>query len=125
MAKKRKRHGQRDNQLIAKQRLLPRTSPPRSTISPLRADDRRLFNPGLNYPRSLTRVAVIAASQRKQKKGRRRRRATGLSFVTKRLSICERRRNRRQVLHARGVAGAKGLAKRRVRNAFSSIICRS
>lgn len=92
-------------------------------------EDRRTHYPGLSpYKRPVQQLAVgrparlhlvdkkyAAPSQTK---------ATVAFQEPHKLPICIRRKERAQVLHAKGVAGSKGLKKPR-RNEWSDVSCRS
>lgn len=110
--------------------LLPRPTPPRSAI-----EDRRQFHPVHPAPprsfpnRTEYRIAAAtSASQRQPGTGARGRPSLFLSphvafRAPGRVLICIRRKVRREVLHAKGVAGGR-VSRRRRRNENSNISCK-
>ncbi len=90
--------------------------------------DRRLFTPPgvrtLRNARRLVRTVVavsrLASSKKKSRDlGRERLRVLFPTFAP----LCSRRKTRRRVLHARGVAGRRGL-RHPVRTALSAVYCK-
>lgn len=95
---------------------------------PLELEDRRLYHPeGLQRPalatwRPATRLVIKA--QPKQAK-RFRSPPIGVSFaVPAKVAICVRRQRRKEVLHAKRVAGSSGGFRKRRRSFYSSISCK-
>lgn len=89
----------------------------------LALEDRRLFypepalRPALSFPRSSARIVVSEQSGNSLFPSPR------VSFAVPRdVSICVRRKQRREVLHAKGVAGGR-VSRRRRRNQFSDVEC--
>lgn len=110
---------------IAPRFLSPR---PRLVLRPLRiaTGDRRFFHPDPPLHRPLHAV-VRSALQLVPRVSRRVSRSSmvplGVRFkVPESVSLCDRRRRRREVLHAKGVAGRRGLRGPR-RNVWSSVSC--
>lgn len=84
-------------------------------------EDRRTFSPGrVTSPRTPRQVARMSMHPARQASGRK---VEVYSFdLPRSVAICARRAIRKQVIHAKGVAGSK--VRRPKRNAFSSISCR-
>lgn len=101
---------------------------------PFPVTDRRIFNPEKRFSRPAVRFSgrparVIAPQARKARLARSRGFSSpfftgaSLAFANPRsVAVCVRRGVRREVLHAKGVAGSRGL-RRPKRNHFSSIRC--
>lgn len=98
---------------------------PASLLGPvnrLAIEDRRLWSPlSVRPARSLRGVVRIGQFKKVGRpKGRL---LPGFRFPSNRdVMVCVRRKERKQVLHAKGVAGRKGMRFRR-RNEFSSVRC--
>lgn len=99
-----------------------RLSPPSQAV--IQLEDRRRFNP-------TKRIAPPASIRRSHARLTHRQRAKFVAFnrdtigfnVPEKVAICARREIRKQVLHAKKVAGRSGLKKPR-RNFWSSISCK-
>lgn len=122
---------------IANRLELARVRLPRRNLQLL--EDRRLFSPVTVRPVSTlrrdavvrTRPVIVAAPPVVASPSRSRRSTkSGLDIVPsrvrfgapRRVLICVRRRRRREVLHAKGVAGRRGLRRPR-RNFWSEVSC--
>lgn len=93
-------------------------------------EDRRTYYPGLKpYNRPIAQMAVgaparLALVDKPQYRASSQTKATVAFAEPQKLPICIRRETRKQVLHAKGVAGSKGL-KKPTRNEWSDVSCRS
>lgn len=122
---KRNRQGRRDLPRVASEfnELLAPSVSTRSVSALSEIEDRRLFSPPVFAPaRTLSGVARLflapARSKPKVASGH-----VGLSFSAPRATlVCIRRQRRKEVLHAKGVAGSK--VARPKRGHFSSVSCR-
>lgn len=127
MAKSRKfRSTRRDASVIASGR--PRQLLGLSTIW-RDHEDRRQFNPGVKWPQAVWKTPRVTM---RPKAAKARARSSGPSLfhgpevhtfdVPRSTMICVRRNQRKEVLHAKGVAGSK--VRRPKRNAWSGVSCK-
>lgn len=104
-------------------RLRPLSTHPRSGHTLTEIEDRRTWSPGVTRrsrtPRQIARVLMSIPKASKSRSMSREVYSFKLPLQT---AVCVRRDIRKQVIHARGVAGRKVRKPRR--NALSSISCR-
>jgi len=113
------RRSRRDSFLIAKRpRLLRRVYRAPLSLSVRSLEDRRLFHPE-RFRRPAASVLRTDRSVREVFRGKR---AVMMFSVPKRVSICVRRKERREVLFAKGKGG--GGKRHPRRNYWSSVSCR-
>lgn len=93
----------------------------RGPVDLLEVEDRRRFSP-LSVPRAASlRVPGVRIGQVKKFKSRALR--PGFFFTGSRsVMVCVRRKERKEVMHAKGIAGRRGL-RRPKRSAFTSVRC--
>lgn len=117
-------NGHRDTSVIASRRLVVLPVPRLSPLILPELEDRRTYNPTRSVapPRALRKDhARLTLPVRRAKKHQTK---TAVSFaVPQKVALCARREIRREVLHAKRVAGKSGLKKPR-RNFWSSISCK-
>lgn len=127
MAKRKRRKAERDvsNPLISNRltptRLLQPLVPPRTLLSsPLQElGDRRRYNPtkGVAPPAATRRSATRLVSPLYSP-------LNSVRFAEpKRVAICVRRKQRKEVLHAKRIAGGKGGFRKRRNNFWSKVSC--
>lgn len=131
MAKRRNRPGQRDHSSIARPPLLPVVSPTRfERLAILEFEDRRRFRPDpFSLPLSPRKdqrriVERVSRPVGKANKVARFGRDYKLAFaVPRKVSLCVRRKQRREVMFAMRRTGKGARAVRRRRNQFSDVRC--
>lgn len=94
-------------------------------ISNLTVGDRRLYTPARTLPTALTKngsISNVFRYSKKPTKARPRGRAFFSFEDVRRTMVCVRRKERREVIHAKGVSG--GRVRKGRRNEFSNVKCR-
>lgn len=130
MARRRRRSGERDDNSIATDTVLPSLSSFLSSPLPetvLEVEDRRLWHPEPDLVQGLSKLApTVVAKPAKARPGGR----TGPSpdvfkfAVPEKVAVCVRRKQRREVIFAKGRAGKGAKARYRRRNDRSNVSCR-
>lgn len=114
---KRERHTQRDI-------FTPIATRGAAFRSILQLEDRRLFEPVDTFPRALFHRSARLVPSINTNVKRSNHVPTGISFnVPEEVSLCVRRKQRREVLFAKRRTGKGARARRRRRGPFSSVSC--